>query len=179
MKQRAKKTKEKVVKREVKKSGLTIDERLKKIEELKKEQDECYDKAYELRDQIDNLMLEGINYEGKIIQKVEFGEEKCDYLIVKHQSFGSDHRIYLSGLCFYANFDTKDAEVAEVFFNGYHTWYYDFNDFLNLENEGSYKSIKVLDKNIFLEKIKGYTKTLENFINDWIDFYINPDKESE
>lgn len=151
----------------------------KKIKELRDLQSEYFDKAYEIRDEIDKLLLDGINYEGKILQKVEFGEERCEYLIVRNQIFGPDRRVFLSGLCFYANFNEGDAEMAEVFFNGYHSWIYDFDEFLTLSEEGKSKSVKVLDKDTFIEKIKGYTKSLENFINGWVKKTLNSVTETK
>lgn len=170
---------EPVTKVKLKKSGLTDEEKGAKIEELQNLREEYFDKAYAMTSKIDELMLDGLNYEGKVLQRVEYGEEKCDFMIVKSQSFGSDRRIYLSGLNFYANFNEGDAEVAEVFFHGYHTWVYDINEFLNLEKPGSYKMIKVLDKDKFTEKIKGYVENLKNFINGWIDEYFNPNPSGE
>lgn len=140
------------------------------LEQLKTELSECYQRASEIRKQINEgkLIASGINYENKYIVKTD--EAGRDYMIVQTQVQDLDKdKVCLIGLNFYINDSKQYPECAEIYFKGRHTWWFDLDEFLTLEKDNK---IKVLDKETFLNEIKGYLKTLEIFITDWINKFI-------
>ena len=141
----------------------------KTLAQLKEKLQACNEQAARLKADIEKNELKGINYEGKILFRKDGTGN--DYMIVKRQCKDGD-KVCLSGLNFYINNSTKELESAEVFFKGWMTWWYDLNEFLNLENH------KVLDKITFMSEIKGYLKTLEIFIDDWIERFISENEIS-
>ena len=141
----------------------------KTLAQLKEKLQACNEQAARLKADIEKNELKGINYEGKILFRKDGTGN--DYMIVKRQCKDGD-KVCLSGLNFYINNSTKELESAEVFFKGWMTWWYDLNEFLNLENH------KVLDKITFMSEINGYLKTLEIFIDDWIERFISENEIS-
>jgi murein L,D-transpeptidase YafK len=101
-------------------------------------------------------------------------------MIVNDQQLYEDKhkkKVSLTGLTFYMNDNTGYSDSAEVFFSGWHTWWFDYDEFLDLEKN---QKIKVIDRETFTNEIKGYTKSLEIFINDWIERYFRSiDNEEE
>ena len=144
----------------------------KALAQLKEKLQACNEQAARLKADIEKNELKGINYEGKILFRKDGTGN--DYMIVKRQC-KDDDKVCLSGLNFYINNSTKELESAEVFFKGWMTWWYDLNEFLNLEKD---KNHKVLDKITFKSEIKGYLKTLEIFISDWIERFISENEIS-
>ena len=153
----------------------------KEIQELQKQMDEYYEKAWELRDKIEKLKLSEKNYKKKcVVRSSGYGDPFNDYMIVNDQQLYEDKhkkKVALTGLTFYMNDNTSYSDSAEVFFSGWHTWWFDYDEFLDLEKN---QKIKVIDRETFTNEIKGYTKSLENFINDWIERYFRSiDNEEE
>lgn len=151
------------------------------IQELQKQMNEYYKKAWELRDKIEKLKLSEKNYKKKcVVRSSGYGAPFNDYMIVNDQQLYEDKhkkKVSLTGLTFYMNDNTGYSDSAEVFFSGWHTWWFDYDEFLDLEKN---QKIKVIDRETFINEIKGYTKSLENFINDWIERYFRSiDNEEE
>lgn len=122
----------------------------------------CHQEAANIKKEIENVKYSGINLDGKCLVKSE-GLGK-DYLYVERQSIEEESSdVWLTGLNFYICTDKESPELAEVYFKGWQTWRLDIDEALNL------RDIQVIDKITFMNEIKGYTKTLEIFINDWID----------
>ena len=162
--------------------GIQMEEnKEKEIQELQKQMDEHYEKAWELRDKIEELKLSEKNYKKKcVVRSSGYGAPFNDYMIVNDQQLYEDKhkkRVSLTGLTFYMNDNTCYSDSAEVFFSGWHTWWFDYDEFLDLEKS---QKIKVIDRETFTNEIKGYTKSLEIFINDWIERYFRSiDNEEE
>jgi hypothetical protein len=157
---------------------MTNNETEQKIQELEKQLDEYYNKAWEIRDQINELKLGGCKYEGKIVSKdrdLESGEPH-NFLIVKSQHLAADGYVYLSGLSFYINPDKNDAEYAEIRFRGWDDWRFRLEDFLELESAGK---LVVLDKDYFLKLMRNYTSAMESLVNDWVKKFLKPEKEND
>ncbi len=153
----------------------------KEIQELQEQMNDYYEKAWELRDKIEKLKLSEKDYRKKCVVKSSgYGAPFNDYMIVDDQQLYEDKhkkKVSLTGLTFYMNDNTGYADSAEVFFSGWHTWWFDYDEFLDLEKN---QKIKVIDRETFTNEIKGYTKSLENFINDWIERYFRSiDNEEE
>lgn len=134
----------------------------KKLSILTEKLNACYQEAADIKKEIEKVKYSGINLDGKcLVKSVGLGK---DYLYVERQSIEEESSdVWLTGLNFYICTDKKSPELAEVYFKGWQTWRLDIDEALNL------RDIQVIDKITFMNEIKGYTKTLEIFINDWID----------
>lgn len=139
----------------------------KKLNQLLDELNECYEQASKLQKLINKEKFSDLtDFEGKFLFKKEgLGR---DYLFVERCSIDEDSsKICLSGMNFYINDDKEDKYSAEVYFKGWQNWWLDLDEALSLRN------IQILDKETFMNEIKGYTKNLEIFINEWIEKKIN------
>jgi hypothetical protein len=156
------------------KKKVELSEKEKEIQRLEKLRDKYVDKAWELRDKIDKLKLEGINFERKFVARSSgYGAPFNDYMIVESQQITEIRgrkEVMLTGLTFYMMDNPNYSDAAEVFFSGNYTWTFSMDDFLNLDTN---KKLKEIDKDTFIAEVKKYTKTIESFIDGWINKFVN------
>lgn len=152
---------------------MELSKKEKEIRELEKLQQEYYDKAWELKFKIEQLKLKDINFEGKFIAKsCNLGVSFDEFMIVRSQQITQvrgKREVVLTGLVFYMEASTCYDDAAEVYFSGNHSWFIPIDDFLNLDKN---KKLKEIDKDTFMKEVKGCTKTIESFINGWLDRFI-------
>lgn len=154
----------------------------KEIQRLKKLREKHIDKAWELKDKIDKLLLEDINFENKFVARSSgYGSPFNDFMIVESQQITEIRgrkEVMLTGLAFYMMDNPNYSDAAEVFFSGNYTWTFSMDDFLNLDTN---KKLKEIDKDTFIAEVKKYTKTIEPFIDGWINKFVkaieNPKKD--